>query len=510
MSEYWTSTAFAGLLLGLSVYVLKSIFQPSPVYPPGPRGLPLVGNALQVPQKHTWLKFSEWAKEYGDLVYLKVLGQPYIVINSAIVAKDLLDKRSAIYSDRPHFVFAGDLVGYDETFVLAPYGHNWKKQRRLVAQDFSPSTVPRYFGLQENEARRLVRNVIGNPGSFSSEIKLRIATVIIRVTYGYYLKGDDDPFFTMPLRAMENFSRASAPGNWLVDVLPVLKDMPAWMPGSGFLKTATQWRKVVWDASWNPYLWSKKGLETGEAFKPNLCGSVVAESDGQLSKDDELQLVWAASAVMGGGMDTNMSAVLTFFLMMTLHPEVQTKARAEIDAVIGQDRLPTISDRASLPYVRSVMTETFRWCPPIPLGIAHATSDIDIYKGYTIPKGSWVLPNVWHMLHDPESYPDPETFKPERYKGSDVEMRKVTDLVFGFGRRACPGFHFADGTIFAIISTVLSTCDVVPEIDDNGKALVPEVDYTSGTIVFPQPFKCRLVAHSSQALAMLSAEMERL
>ena len=96
------------------------------------------------------------------------------------------------------------------------------------------------------------------------------------------------------------------------------------MPGAGFLKTAKEWRQVVWDASWKPYLWCKKGLvctrsyiltisahsdhfdmqETGETLMPNLCGTMLQSVDGQLSKEDEAQLVWAASAVMGGGLDT--------------------------------------------------------------------------------------------------------------------------------------------------------------------------------------------------------------
>lgn len=64
----------------------------------------------------------------------------------------------------------------------------------------------------------------------------------------------------------------------------------------------------------------------------------------------------------------NLSTTLTFFLAMVLHPDIQAKARAEIDAVVGQDRLPTIADKASLPYIRSLITEVFRWHPAVPLG----------------------------------------------------------------------------------------------------------------------------------------------
>ena len=79
-------------------------------------------------------------------------------------------------------------------------------------------------------------------------------------------------------------------------------------------------------------------------------------------------------------------------------------------------------------------------------------------------------------------YPNPDVFDPSRYHNSDVEMRKVTDLVFGFGRRTCPGFHFAEGTVFAMIATVLATCDIVPVVDADGHVIIPEGEYNSGAI----------------------------
>ena len=86
------------------------------------------------------------------------------------------------------------------------------------------------------------------------------------------------------------------------------------------------------------------------------------------------------------------------------------------------------------------------------------------------------------MTHDPAVYQQPNEFRPERYDGNDAEMRKVIDLVFGFGRRACPGMQFAEGSIFAIVSTILATSMVVPKLDEEGSKIVPEMEYTSGII----------------------------
>lgn len=213
--------------------------------------------------------------------------------------------------------------------------------------------------------------------------------------------------------------------------------------------------------------------------------------------------MWAAATVLGGGLDTNISTILSFILAMLRFPDVQRKAQVEIDAVVGSERLPEISDRPSLPYIRSVVTEVYRWLPAIPLCIPHALTEDDVYNGVFLPKGSVVMPNVWHMLHDPAIYPDPDAFKPERYGGLDSEMKKVTDLAFGFGRRACPGYQFAQGTIFSIVATMLATCDIVPVVDEHGQNSIPDVRYTTGTIIFPVDVKCTFRPRTEQAKAAL-------
>lgn len=85
----------------------------------------------------------------------------------------------------------------------------------------------------------------------------------------------------------------------------------------------------------------------------------------------------------------------TFFLAMMLYPEVQRKAREEIDRVVGDGRLPNVKDRDSLPYVEAVLKEVFRWHPIAPMGLPHEITEDDIYQGYLIPKGAIIIPNIW-------------------------------------------------------------------------------------------------------------------
>ncbi|KAJ7319135.1 putative monooxygenase [Mycena albidolilacea] len=492
-------------LLGYMFF--KAVMSTRKRLPPGPRRLPIIGSAYHIPKTQQWLTFSKWARAYGSIVYLDVVGQPFIVLNSAKVAKELLDQRSNIYSDRPTLPMA-NLSGYGELFILQPYGDNWRKQRKVIAQDFSPSTVRRYYPLQEKEARKLVHGILDNPSTFARQIRLRIGTVIIRVTYGHYVTDEEDRFFSAPVAAVHNFSQATAPGTWAVDFIPMLKHLPEWMPGTSFLQIAKKWREISWNTSWDPYFWCKENHESGNVLLPNLCSTALEAAEGWPSKEDEEALVWAASTVMGGGLDSNASTVQTFFLAMMLHPTVQHKAQKEIETAIGSDRLPTIEDKAVLPYVRSIMAEVFRWNQAAPLGIPHRLSHDDTYNGMDLPKGSLVIPNIWHMLHDPEVYSNPMDFDPDRYQ-NDAEMEKVTDLIFGFGRRACPGKAFADGTFFAIASTVLATCEILLPVDVQGNKIVQDVAYTSGTISFPSPFDCNVKCRSPKAHELLTQNIAK-
>ncbi|KAJ7241925.1 cytochrome P450 [Mycena haematopus] len=423
--------------------------------PPGPRRFPIIGSALQIPQTYQWLTFSRWTKKYGDVVYLEAFGQPLILLNTSKAAKDLLEQRSAIYSDRPRL----NSSGYDKALVLQSYNDNWRQQRKIVTQDLAPRMIPRYFPFQEAEARLLVKNVLENPSDLEHIVKRRIGTIIIRITYGHYISTDDDPFLTLGRAAMDIFSRSAEPGVWLVDSIPLLKYLPAWLPGTGFLATAKGWREI----------------ESGSVLLPNTCATAL---------------------------EASMTSTLSFFLAMMLNPTVQAKAQKEIDSVIGQHRLPTISDKAKLPYVRSVVTEVFRLNPAIPS--PHALNKDDVYEGMHLPKGSSMIPNVWHMLHDPDVYANPMKFDPDRYQNLDSEMEKVTDLVFGFGRRLCPGKSFGEGNVFAIAATVLATCDILPPVDENGVAVIPDVVYSSGSISFPSRFDCNVKPRSNQAFELLS------
>ena len=84
-----------------------------------------------------------------------------------------------------------------------------------------------------------------------------------------------------------------------------------------------------------------------------------------------------------------------FFLVMTLHPDVVKKAQEELDRVVGNERLPELSDRENLPYISALLKELLRWACPGPFGIPKRVMEDDVYKGYRIPAGATVIGNIW-------------------------------------------------------------------------------------------------------------------
>jgi cytochrome P450 len=146
---------------------------------------------------------------------------------------------------------------------------------------------------------------------------------------------------------------------------------------------------------------------------------------------------------------------------MVAYPEVQNKAHAELDEVVGNARPPTFADIPSLPYIRAMVKETLRWSPIIPFGIPHASIADDWYEGKFIPKGTICLQNMRVINYEPDVFgTDAAEFNPARYLDEQHQVRVLDGreeghMAFGFGRRICPGRYVAENTLTIDIATLL-------------------------------------------------------
>ncbi|CAE6514159.1 unnamed protein product [Rhizoctonia solani] len=497
---------------GLSLAILHQRRSKSTSFPlpPGPRRWPVVGSLFSIPRGlELPAVFKQWADEYGDVCHVQILGQQIILLNTYEAATELLDRKSAIYSSRPSQVMAGQLVGWENGLGMLPYGDRWRKTRKLVYEGTSVRAMTDLYPLQEREIVKFIQRLLETPEQLQEHIHQAIGSSLLKLIYGYNVEGVNDPLIVMINESMAMLSIVSTPGAWVVDTVPFLQYLP-WM---SFKTKAKRWSKLLQDLVNIPMNFVYDKMKTGDG-EPCLAArwaerEIQAKSlEKEQVEDCESIVKWAGLAIIAAGTDTTVSALSAFFAMMVLHPEVQAKAQAEIAQVIGNDRLPTYADRNSLPYIEALYKELLRWHPIVPMGLPHlstATVD-DEFRGMRIPKGSVVFGMVANMVRDPQVYHEPHVFNPERFMGpAESTERNPEDIIFGFGRRRCPGVNVAHSSLWLAITFALATYNITTALGPDGEPQLPVMSFTNETISHIKPYKCTITPRSPRAAALIEA-----
>ncbi|RXW12792.1 hypothetical protein EST38_g13061 [Candolleomyces aberdarensis] len=334
--------------------------------------------------------------------------------------------------------------------------------------------------------------LLEGPSDVISVIRQFTGGLSLSVAYGIEMQPKDDPYVRMSERAMSGLVLAGTPGRWLVDVLPLLKYVPTWFPGAEWKRQAAVWRSWQDDMRTKPFNVALANMEKGTA-RSSFAIEALQSIEGTASSHDDIELV----AHLLAGAETIASTMGTFFLAMLCYPEVQEKAFAELERVLGPNRLPTFEDKGKLPYVTAIMKESLRWQNPNPIAIPHTSTEEDVYKGLRIPKGSTVIGNVWALMHNEEEFPEPMEFKPERFLNPDGslngQIRDPATAVFGFGKRR---------VLLACITVrtykVVAAFSIERKLDDDGKPIKPKPDYLPGIGRFPAPFQATVKVRSQE------------
>ncbi|KAJ3821052.1 cytochrome P450 [Lentinula raphanica] len=450
--------------------------------PPGPRGLPILGNVLQLEASQPlWYTFDKLKSQYGPIVYLNLAGKDVVILNTKVAATELLERRSAIYSDRPVNIVAKHL-GSELAMPFAPYGKLWQTIRRAghavlntrVSTEYNPLQVEEAIilahGLLHDNSRPLIAKINSSASTIISVIygkrtlsSVRAEKVVDGLPQAQSPNRPESPdtlqLTSDPLETLSNiahrFTSAVVPGAHFVDFMPILDRLPSviakWKRESqrDFQRITERFENYFNDA-----------VKNGQ-HRASLCLK-LADEQGASGLSD-LENAWVAgslSAKSVAALETTSTTLSYFLYAITLHPEVQREAQLEIDRVVGRSRNPTFADMKHLPYIRAIVKEVLRWQPAVPLAVPHTVMEDDWYEGYLIPKGTLSI------NRDKEIYgPDANEFRPERFlrqseKGPGFELRPEYEnedghCGYGFGRRVCVGRHVADNTLFIDICTIL-------------------------------------------------------
>ncbi|KAG1717490.1 cytochrome P450 [Suillus lakei] len=470
--------------------------------PPGPPPKPLIGNYLDVPKAEPWKKFSQWRKLYGDLVYVNVLGNNLLILNDMESMRELLEKKSQKYSDRPSFVMA-KYMGIENNLAFAPYGPDWRQGRKLIHGTINQEAVQKYHSLQEDVAARFLRDLVERPSEVMKYLHMATAHIIASITYGFSIDTPSNVYFDEFAETERIVLKSVVPGAYLVDMIPQLWYLPSWVPFNSIRRTAERGRQRVSDIVHRPIEQVEQDMKQGASP-----ASFVSDHLGQDRSDEAIRqrLPWVAWSIYEAG------TMLVFIHAMACFPEVQARMREEIHRVVGTDRLPSFIDRERLPYINAAIKEVYRWNPNSPLGAPRKLQDADVYRGYYIPKGTIVMPNVWSLSRDQDSGIDPETFSPERFLETHVKKTAIDpySYAFGFGRSLltsapmmCPGRFLADNSVFMLVTNMVATVRISKPKDSHGVEKPFDPPYIpAGLSSYPYPFEVDIEPVSDKAVAV--------
>ncbi|KAL3742657.1 hypothetical protein ACJRO7_018038 [Eucalyptus globulus] len=426
--------------------------------PPGPKKLPLIGNLPQLrspelPHHH----LNNLAKTYGPIYHLKVGELMLVVLTTPEIAEEVLKTQEINFAQKPLFPSLEMMFDTCSSFMYAPYGEHWRQLRKFcVLELLSVKRVRSFQSIREDEMSNLVqfvRSSQGCPLNLTNKISSCLNGIISKAAFGESYKCQE--YLSALKDAIEQ-----AGGLSVVDVFPSLRILRYISGRKWRLDSVRRRCDQISNHILNDHKRQRENLSTQkdsfvkEDFVDVLLRIQESNELGFHLTDDHIKTI--ILEFYGGGTDT--SSVTAEWAMSELlkNPQAMTKAQAEVRmALKGKDRVQE-SDLEDLKYLKSVIKETLRLHPPVPLVPREARKACKI-RGYDIPVKSRVLIHAGAFGRDPNHWEDPEKFVPERFLESSVDFIGTHHhfVPFGFGRRVCPGIAFAVANIELLLALLL-------------------------------------------------------
>ncbi|KZL85875.1 cytochrome p450 [Colletotrichum incanum] len=444
-------------------------------FPPGPPPALIMGNVLQLPAEKAFIKFQEWAKIYGDVVGLKIGADNYVILSSAEHARELYEKRGAIYSDRQQPYINYQLVN-PGTMLFMKNDHTIKKSRTALRHLFGPAELRRVITVQAAQSALLMKDILNDPKNFHKHLQRWALATPLSLLSGQGVSesgvASTEKYFKVQDTWVKFLTPARAPP---VDVFPMMKYIPkyfaSWKREAAALSLAM--RRTMYhmlDGAKAQHASITQGLRSAE--NESIMTKLIRE--GERSKDSRFgdhELAVFGAGTLDAAVDTVIATASNMILIIGAYPEVQKRLQAEADS-IWPDGAPGPDDLHKAKYFRACLTEAMRWRSVAPSGIPRVLSRDDTYRGFKFPKDTTFLLNTWSIHMDDEWYDEPEEFRPERYLdnewGVKTSMREVAKRQkrhptynFGAGRRMCPGLVYAENQIMITIAKLTWEFDVV-------------------------------------------------
>lgn len=430
---------------------------------------------------------AEMASVYGNIYSFFIGHHLVVVLNDYHSVREALVQQAEVFSDRPRVPIVS-LLTREKGIVFAPYGPVWKQQRK-----FSHSIL-RHFGLGKLslepkiiEEFKYVKEEMQKHGEGPFNpfpiINNAVANIICSLSLGQrfdYTNSEFKKILNFMSRGLEvslnNQLQLINICSWFYylpfgpfkELRQIEKDITT------FLKKIIRDHRESLDAE-NPQDFIDMYLLHVDEEKKNNSNSSFNDN----------YLFYIIGDLFIAGTDTTTNSLLWCLLYMSLNPGIQEKVYEEIERVVGADRAPSLTDKAQMPYTEATIMEVQRLTVVVPLSIPHMTSEKTVLLGYTIPKGTIILPNLWSLHRDPAIWEKPDDFYPNRFLDDQGQLiKKETFIPFGIGKRVCMGEQLAKMELFLMFVSLMQNFTFALPKDSKKPILTGKY----GLTLAPHPF----------------------
>ncbi|XP_059488655.1 probable cytochrome P450 305a1 [Neocloeon triangulifer] len=430
-------------------------------FPPGPPWLPFVGCAPQLKSLTKKLGFQHnvflWLSERfkSPVVGLRLGSQSVVAVSGYHAVKQIFTREE--FEGRPDTFFIRMRSMGTRKGITCTDGAHWQEQRSFAVRHlrslgFGKSTMECMIRDEVSRAISQFDQNIGEPAFV--DFAQGVMSVLWELTAGTKFS-DDDPSLGRLLELMKRRARSFDMSGGVLSQFPWLRFVAPDSSGFNLLNTVNSELNAFFMETIRSHKKSHCSDEHRDLIDAYLTEIEKRKGNPESTFSDD-QLVMVVLDMFVAGSTTTSTTLDFIFLYLALNPRVQEKAFAEISSVIGTQLPPSLAHQSKLPYTGAVIQEANRLSSIVPIaGPRRALRDTDL-EGYSIPKDTTILINLWSLHHDSGHWGDPEEFRPERFIKKEGVLESDEWLMpFGLGRRRCLGETLAKSYIFMLVAAVV-------------------------------------------------------
>lgn len=448
---------------------------------PGPRGLPVFGNLLQLKPARLHLQMEQWCREYGPVFRLQLGPRKAVVFGDHALVQGMLRDRPDGFRRTARLQEIAQEMGLP-TGVFSATGDDWRRQRRMVMHGFDPTHVRRYFpslqGVAQRLARRWQRAAQGGQAiDLQADLMRYTVDTIAGLAFGAEvntLESDDDVIQQHLDKIFPAISRR------------VLAPLPVWRWVKSAADRELERSLVEVNAAVNGFIAQARARLQAEPDRRehphNLLEAMITAADEPGSGIDDRQVAGNVLTMLLAGEDTTANTIAWMIHLLWRHPLALARATEEVRRVCGAEAVPTLAMIEQLDFVEACAHETMRLKPVAPLMPQQALRDTAV-GDVQITEGMIVFGLMRVDAISDAHVPDAAAFDPERWLGAGgpsqaANSAKRISMPFGAGPRICPGRYLALLEMKMAMATLLQRFDIAEVSTPDGQPAVEHLSFT--------------------------------